>query len=138
MKYPQHGQESYHEVSTKRTICLSFGGNGRAKTSVRSAYDFLKPEFVGGYGKHLRVDYRDRTDLTRQFMSIFLEKKYNEYDIRAIVHFLKRFHLTRSEIHAIIFHLDYRYKKPKVQGNLKIDGYYDANKGSFIQNIREK
>ena len=31
-----------------------------------------------------------------------------------------------------------RYKKPKVQGNLKIDGYYDANKGSFIQNIREK
>lgn len=112
-------------MSEKRTIQLSFGGNSR--NQVRSAYDFLKPEFVGGRGKRLRVDYTDRTDLVRQFMSIFQEKQYNEFDIRAIVHFLKRFHLSRSEIHAVIFHLGFRYKHPQVQGNLKIGGYYDAD-----------
>ena len=115
----------------KRTIRLSFGGNGR--NSSRSAYDFLKPEFVGMYGKRLFVDYDDRSDLVRQFMGVFLKKEFTAFDIRVIIHFLKRFHLSKAEINAVVFHLGFRYVTPRCQGNLKIDGYYDAKK----ENLKE-
>jgi predicted transport protein len=85
----------------------------------------LKPEYVG---KSIEVDYDDRSSVVRTFMDIFLEREYTAYEIRAVTRFLKRYYLSRAEIHAIILHLGYRYnKRNKAVGNMALADYLDNN-----------
>ena len=91
----------------------------------KRANELLKPEYVG---KTIEIDYNDRSSVVRAFMDIFLEREYTPYEIKAVTHFLKRYHLSRAEIHAVILHLGYRYnKRNKSVGNVAVGKYLDNN-----------
>jgi predicted transport protein len=99
--------------------------NTKSGERRRRASEFLKPEYVG---KSIEVDYDDRSSVVRTFMDIFLEREYTSYEIKSVTHFLKRYHLSRAEIHAVILHLGYRYcKRNRSVGNVAVADYLDNN-----------
>jgi hypothetical protein len=104
------------------------GANGYNATSHKKVSDFIKPEFMR---RHIEIDYNNRTDLVRQFYSIFVEREYNYRDICTIRRFLIRKKLTNAEVHAILFRLGFRYKinpmtrRIKNMSHMAIDGYYN-------------
>jgi hypothetical protein len=74
--------------------------------NISHASRFLKPEYSG---KPLELDFNDRRSVVKTFMDAFLEREYSEREVAVISGFLKRKGLTRAEIHAVMFHLGYRY-----------------------------
>jgi predicted transport protein len=104
-------------------VRLSFTGRYFDAKSGRRA--FLKPEYMG---KKIEVDYDDRSSVVRTFMGIFVEREYSSYEIKSITQFLKRYHLNRAEILAVIHHLGYRYHKRNTYlGHVSVAGYLDFN-----------
>jgi predicted transport protein len=108
-------------------VRLSFKGTSRDPVSGerRNAGFFLKPQYIG---RKIEVNYDDRSSLVRTFMDVFLEREYTTHDIKAISRFLKRYHLNRAEVLAVIHHLGYRYsKRYNVLGNVAVADYLDFN-----------
>ena len=65
--------------------------------NVKKIRDFIKPQYIG---KSVEVDYDQRSSVVRAFMDIFVVRDYSSTEIQTIAHFLKRYHLSRAEIHA--------------------------------------
>ena len=109
-------------------VHLSFVGkyfDGKSGERRKRSRELLKPEYIG---KSIEVDYTDRSSVVRAFMDIFLEREYTPYEIKAVTRFLKRYHLSRAEILAVILHMGYRYnKRNKSVGNVAVADYLDNN-----------
>jgi predicted transport protein len=114
-------------------VRLSFTGRYFNAKSGRRA--FLKPEYMG---KKIEVDYDDRSSVVRTFMGVFVEREYTSYEIKAITEFLKRYHLNRAEILAVIHHLGYRYhKRYTALGHVAVADYLDFNPNKTSGYIEE-
>ena len=118
---------------------LSWAREGRG--SNLGGTRFIKPEFLGRKFLALKSD---RTAIVRFFMGIFKERKYGQYDAKAISHWLKKFGLKNAERIAIITHLGYEYKrglklkkrgKPRFK-SLKIGKYFMATMRATGKNFR--
>lgn len=111
----------------------------KAKTNVHlvfgrrkcKASDFLKIEYLN---KNVKLDYTNRTELVRFFMNVFKPNLIiTQGKVCRIRIWLSRLHLTNAEIHAILFHLGFRYKtlpncaqtKSSHLTNIRINGYFD-------------
>lgn len=101
-------------------------GQGGPRGGIKSLSDLVKPKFLN---KRIKIPLANRTKIVRFFMGIFKQKKYNYREISRIRRFLRRFHLSNAEIHAVVFSLGYQYSS-NVTGNLnlrhlKLNGYLD-------------
>jgi len=109
------------------------GGTGG---KILSGYRFIK---TGYLGKRIIAITKNRSGIVRFFMKIFKVKpegkdKYDEHDIKAITHWLKRFGLSRAERTAIITKIGYKYYHHACNlAHMKVDGYLDQKPKSIKQ-----
>jgi hypothetical protein len=96
---------------------------------------FIKPEY---FCKILDLDLDNRSSVVKAFMQVFLERQYSAREVAILSSFLKRKGLSRAEIHAVIFHLGYRYTtiNGPLTKHLKVGTYLD--KKPFRVVVEEK
>jgi len=103
-------------------------GVGGIRGNLQSARSIIKDVYVG---KTFKFDPENRTKIIRFFMEALRKCDPKEsYKAKRIRQFLDRFHLTNAEIHAILFHIGFRYSSKYGGGtpslrNIKINGYYE-------------
>jgi hypothetical protein len=111
----------------KLKVRLSFGGRQldvKSGLLRRKGREFLKLEYLG---RVIDVDYTNRSVVVRTFMDVFNEREYTSQEIKSIKRFLKRYHLNRAEVLAVILHLGYRYSAHNTSlGNVAIADYLDC------------
>jgi hypothetical protein len=102
-----------------------------AKGGIRR---LIKNDYIG---KHFFIDIEDRTKIIRLFLCALKQIQKDDYRTASVIRqFLRRFHLSNAEIHAVLFHIGFRYSSSNNSGsyknihldNIKINGYYDFQK----------
>jgi hypothetical protein len=114
--------------TTKRHVCLAvrkikfgLGGPRGKETALR---DIVKDKYMC----HTFVLPRDGpTVLVRLFMEALRPINNGQNQVKLVRNFPSRFSLSGAEVHAVLFHLGYRYQsqKGRVLDHMKINGYLD-------------
>ena len=111
---------------------------GQNRGSILPGRRFIKDAYIRKTFIAL-CDNKHRKGIVKFFMQIFKkEGQYNQYDIRTIHHWLKRFRLSRAEIQAIIFHIGYKYRSKSSNIGMKIDGYLDRPRRRTKTKVKAK
>jgi len=103
-------------------------GCGGIRGNLESVRSIIKDAYIG---KTFKFKPNNRTKIIRFFMGILRKCEPNDsYKAKRIRQFLRRFHLTNAEIHAILFHIGFRYSTStptsnKSLCNIKINGYFE-------------
>lgn len=112
----------------KALLRIKFACQTKGHGGTSSLRQFVKDEYIG---KVFRISPNNRTELVRLFMHAFKTPIQNQHVIGAATRFLRNQHLSKAEIHAIIFSLGYRYcqlNRNAFLSNVKINGYYNHKK----------
>lgn len=117
----------------KITIKFS-SGHGSSRGGTHSVRSFIHDEYMN---RTFHVNIEDRSGIVRLFMKAIKECDSKDWRKARRIHlFLKRFHLSRAEIHAILFNKGFRYSNIGTKGacsnpmlrNIYIDGYHNHHK----------